>query len=307
MTDQPQAGSDTSGIPAAGTGTMLEGSGSGGADPFSGLQDAGIREWVGKAGFKDTSVSTFENLAKKARDAESLIGRSVQIPDDKAKPEDLDKFFNRLGRPEKPDGYEFKLPESLPKDFAYDKDRANAFKSWAHQAGLTKRQAQQLHDAVLTADAEALGKAQAEVQAEAKKLQDDATKRALEATQALEKAYGGVKDSDPFKQGVDLAVRALEGLDKLPGVSGIKQAFENAGLLVGGVVLEPSIAVALTHIGNTLFKEGDMPTGQAGGGTNPFADGGNNTEQMHLISQDRARALRLIAQAGRKPEEFGLT
>src|SRR5581483_7834125 len=108
-----------------------QGSTSASADPLAGLQDAGIREWVGKSGFKDITPQSFEGLAKKARDAESLIGKSVQLPGDNATAEELAKFYNRLGRPEKADAYEFKLPDGLPANFNYDAEQAKAFKDWA--------------------------------------------------------------------------------------------------------------------------------------------------------------------------------
>lgn len=296
MTDETQAaGSVQTGTPAAGTGTALEGSNSGAADPFAGLE-TGTREWVGTKGYKSIA-----DIAKAAQNAESIIGRSVVLPDDKAKPEDWDKVFNRLGRPEKPDGYEFKLPQGVPEGMPYDAEFAKTFKGAAHAAGLTAKQATALHD-FWTGEAV---KAFTSQTAEAKKLQETATKRAVDATSALEKAYGGTKDSDPFKQGVDLAVRAIEGLDKLPGVSGIKQALEQAGLLVGGVVLEPSIAIALTHIGKTLFKEGDMPLGgSAPAGDNPFAGAGNMTLQMAMIRSDPEKARRMISAVGKTPADF---
>src|SRR5581483_8575467 len=56
-----------------------QGSTAASADPLAGLQDAGIRERVGKSGFKDITPQSFEGLAKKARDAESLISSQATM------------------------------------------------------------------------------------------------------------------------------------------------------------------------------------------------------------------------------------
>lgn len=295
------------GTVAATTGATDQGSTTVAAtDPFSGL-DTDTRDWVGKAGVKDVA-----SLAAKARNAESLIGRSIQLPGADAKPEDWDKVYDRLGRPKTPDGFEFKLPEGLPENFAYDKDRATAFKSWAHQAGLTPKQAQAIHDAVVKAD----GETWRAISADAKKVQDEATAKGVAASQALEKAFGGPKGSDAFNFGVNMAVRAIEGLDKLPGVSGILKSFEAAGLVVDDgkgakAVLDPTIAIALSHVGKMLFKEDSMVTGGGAGGTdtNPFADGPmkNDTLAMHMVKEDKEKARRLILAVNKQPVDWGIT
>lgn len=276
------------GTPAAAPGATDPGSNGGAADPFAGLE-TGARDWVGTKGYKTNGdvVSALQN-------AESLIGKSIQLPGADAKPEDWDKVYDRLGRP-KDAAYEFKLPEGLPETFAYDGERAKAFKSVAHKAGLTQKQAAIIHDEETKANAAAFAK-----------VAETVTANAAAATQTLEKAWGP-KDSDGFKQGVNLAVRAIEGLDKVPGVAGLQKALEGAGLLVGGVVVDPTIALALAHVGKALFKEDTLETGGSAAGENPFTDGGNMTVQMQMIANDKARALRLISAAGKKPTDFGLT
>jgi hypothetical protein len=278
------------GIPDAAKGADDKGSPVSTSDPFSGLQDAGIRDWVGKAGIK-----TVEDLAVKARNAESLIGRSVQVPDDKAKPEDWEKVWGRLGRPEKADGYDFNLPEGVPKEMPYDADFANEAKGAFHQLGLTAKQAAGVHDfyvkkqgAAFAANAEGL------------------SKRAVDATADLEKTWGP-QEGDAFKGNVEMANRALEKLGILPGIKA-------AGLIgeVNGhsIVLDANIAKAMATVGRAMFKE-DTAVGGTGGTSvdNPFKDGptkGNQTAMALLIKNDRARAISLMREAGHKPEDWGL-
>lgn len=300
MTDAPNgsatAEQPNAGIPSATNGAEGDNNGSqvtnsqqtnGAADPFSGLE-AGTREWIGTAGIKDVSA-----LAEKARGAEALIGRSVQIPGAEAKPEDWDKFYGKLGRPENADGYEFKLPENLPAELPYDGEFAGSFKAEAHKEGLTGKQAANLHDWFVQNQAGLFAKSQETMAADA-----------VKATEAFE-AKWGPSGSDTFKSKADYAVRALDGL-------GLKDAFHARGLLAkagerDNIVIDPTIGFALAQIGEAMFKE-DTLESQEGGrvSDNPFT-GTNMTEQMRAIRADRPRALRMIAAAGKKPSDFGLS
>ena len=291
---QPDAG-----IPNAAPGSVAAppGSGSdGAADVFAGL-DTGIRDYVGKHGIKDVSPESFGKLAKIAVSAESLIGKSVQIPDDKAKPEDLDKFFNKLGRPEKPEGYEFKLPEGIPEGMPYDAEFAKAFKAVAHKAGATAKQAAEYHDFTVKWFGE-------QYKAQHQKVADLMNG----STAALEKLYGP-KDSQPFKNG-------LEMMDRTIRKEGLEEELRSVGLL--GVmdgksyVTHPKLMDLLGKYGKEFHREGDAAQGSGGGvsADNPFKDGpdavGQMTAQHAAIKANRAGAIASIKAAGRKPSEWGL-
>ncbi len=298
MTEAAAQGSDAkSGIPPAanGSGAALNGSGSNGAgDPFTGLE-TGIPEWVGKHGIKDVSPESFGKVAKIAMSAESLIGKSVQLPGDDAKPEDWSKFYGRVGRPEKADSYEFALPEGLPKDLPYDADFALKFKPAAYDAGLTAKQAAKVHDFYVKEAADYFGK-----QREAN------SQRVVAATDAFEKEWGK-KDSEPFKAAVEDMTRAVKGLE-------LSDALQGAGLL-GSIdgkqfIVDAAVGKALAKVGKTMFREDSMVNGSGGGSApdNPFKDGpnkGNMTEQNLLWNNDRAKATAMIRQAGHTPEAFG--
>lgn len=293
MTTEATPGSATAaqpdaGIPAATTGAGDKGQTTNGAvDPFAGLQDAGIREWVGKAGFKDTSATSFEALAKKTRDAESLIGKSVQLPAADAKPEDWDKFYGKLGRPEKPDGYEFKLPEGLPENLPYNTELRDRFSPVAHKLGLSKSQAAGLHDWMAQE-----GAAQFKADGEAM------VKRSLDTTTALEQKWGGPKDSDAFKAKLVAAETTIR-LGKL------EAPLKEAGLLgPGNLVLHPEIADLLARA-SVLFKEDSLVSGTATvTGDNPFT-GNNVTEQNLMWNKDRQKAEAMIRAIGKTPADFG--
>jgi hypothetical protein len=83
---------------------------------------------------------TIEDLAKGHIETKRMVGDRVKIPDENTTPEDVAKFYSRLGRPETPDGYEFTQVE-MPPTLPIDENLLKGFKSKAHELGLTKKQA----------------------------------------------------------------------------------------------------------------------------------------------------------------------
>ena len=138
-------------------------------------------------------------------------GRTVVLPDENADAAEVAKFYDRLGRPQDPKGYEIKVPEGQAPDFA------NEAAGWMHEAGLNKKQGQALAEkwnayeqAVTTkqAEAEAAGRA-ADVQA-LKVEWGAAHDQNLKLAQAT-RAKLGVSD---------------EQVDKMASVLGLKQTIE---------------------------------------------------------------------------------
>jgi hypothetical protein len=80
-------------------------------------------------------------MAKSYVEGQKMIGGSIRIPKDDAKPEEWDAIFNKLGRPESPDKYELVLPN--PEYIEWNQDRINAFKARMHKAGYTSKQVQE--------------------------------------------------------------------------------------------------------------------------------------------------------------------
>jgi hypothetical protein len=102
--------------------------------------------------FKDVSA-----MAKSYVETKKMMGDAVRLPKTDAPPEDWDKFYARLGRPEAPDKYEFKRPQ-LAEGAKYDEEMETAFKGLAHKAGLHPRQAQSLLEGYNAMQAERLQK-----------------------------------------------------------------------------------------------------------------------------------------------------
>jgi len=105
---------------------------------FSTFKNDETRGYVESKGFKDS-----ESLADAYRNLEKLRGvpaeKLLTLPGDD-KPESWAPIYNRLGRPEKVDGYELTIPEGAPETFG--PEMSGKF----HELGLSKKQGQALAD-----------------------------------------------------------------------------------------------------------------------------------------------------------------
>lgn len=150
--------------------TALTGTGSaggtpeGGTSPASGTGTAGtgqqpqLPSWRGSLSEDirgEKSFDVFKGdkwdevgpvMAKSFLDSQKMIGNSIRIPGKDAKPEDWNTFYNKLGRPEKPEGYAYKRPQFVSKDVQWDEGMEKEFINTAHQIGLNNDQVQKIID-----------------------------------------------------------------------------------------------------------------------------------------------------------------
>jgi hypothetical protein len=97
--------------------------------------------------FKESGV---EGLARGYVNLEKLLGadgdKRLLLPDKDATDEDRAAFWNKLGRPEKVEGYDVKMPEKVPQGYPVDvvKPRVDGFLKKAHQIGITQAQAKEV-------------------------------------------------------------------------------------------------------------------------------------------------------------------
>lgn len=115
--------------------------------PDSG-QPAGGSAPAWHAGFADKGLATHASV-QKFKDPESLAKSYVELeksavflPKDNTR-ESWEKVWNRLGRPETPEGYNLKAPV-LPEGAEFDRKPFEGFSSFAHSIGLSQWQAQEL-------------------------------------------------------------------------------------------------------------------------------------------------------------------
>lgn len=120
----PAAGVQPTGQPSAGS-------------VWTAAFDEDTNAYVSNKGWKEPTdlLTSYRNLEKFAGGAKNLL----ELPPDNATPEQLEAFYNRLGRPEDPEKYGLEAPQGA------DPELTNWFKGTAHKLGLTTKQAQALY------------------------------------------------------------------------------------------------------------------------------------------------------------------
>ena len=94
------------------------------------------------------SLKDYKDLPSLAKSHDSLqkhLGNSFKKPADDAPKEEWDKFYNKLGRPETPDGYKYERPE-IPEGMTYNENLEKEFMSFAHERGMTQGQVKDILD-----------------------------------------------------------------------------------------------------------------------------------------------------------------
>lgn len=82
--------------------------------------------------FKDVG-----SLGNSYVELQKLVGSRVKVPTDDSTEEDVNSFYNQIGRPESPENYSIDLPSD-----SYPQDVIQSFLKEAHASGLTNKQAQ---------------------------------------------------------------------------------------------------------------------------------------------------------------------
>ena len=94
---------------------------------------------------KDATIMNYKTIAELAKghiETKKLVGaKGVIVPGKDAPPEEVEKFYNTLGRPEKADGYKFTPIDGLPESLKTVPEVETAVKGIFHKAGLTAHQA----------------------------------------------------------------------------------------------------------------------------------------------------------------------
>ena len=259
-------------------------------DPFAELE-TDTREWLSKREIKDARAA-----AKLAHEQAKLLGNAIRIPSKDATPEEVQAYREKLGVPKTVDEYDFKVPADLPKDLPYDGERATAFKSFALDIGLSKAQAQQVHD---WATKNAVGDFHTALQAQANRTIETAKSE----TEKLVKMWGPL-NGETARANLSFADKALEH-----GGAEARAEFARAGLIgTDKTILSAPLAKMLADFGRALYQEDNVLRGSADRLNNPFADGNsfNLTASMKMIKENPELADSYITAAGKKRSDFGL-
>jgi len=137
-------------------------------------------------------IKDLPGLIKSYSDGQKFIGGSIRIPKEDAKPEEVEAFYTKLGRPAKAEEYKLNLP--YPEYVQWDKERIAGFTQAAHRAGMTVKQAQAVIDAFgqqVASDFQAKKNAFESAQATLKTEWGGAYDRNLALAKRVRDMYGG--------------------------------------------------------------------------------------------------------------------
>ena len=177
-----------------------------------------------------SKYKTVGDLIKGHGEAIKLVGnRGMATPSEKAKPEEWDKYYNSLGRPEKPDGYKFSPIENLHSGIKITPEMETAFSGIVHKHGLSSKQAEGMRKDYYEGISNALTK------------RDEKTSSDKhEAEKALRTEWGGEYDNNLNK--------AKRLIDKFGGADG-REAFGELGN-------NPQVLKVIANISKKFSEDG---------------------------------------------------
>ena len=194
-------------------------------------EDKGLGEYER---FKDVP-----SLWRGFAETKAMVGANmVKVPGDTATDEEKAQFYSKIGRPNKPDDYQFPAIDGLPSE-ALPPDRVDDFRRFAHERGLTQKQTVDLF---------------AKYADWYKSDMDSAV--ALSAQAAQENSDKVKKEhGDAFGQNLAIAKKAVQDLK----VAGLPEA-----LTAAGIDNDPAIFNAFLKVGKMMASD-TIVTGEAGG------------------------------------------
>ncbi|QDP59044.1 MAG: hypothetical protein Unbinned6242contig1001_12 [Prokaryotic dsDNA virus sp.] len=119
-----------------------------------------------KEGLKDEYKKSFDKFkdingfAKSYNDMQRGFGDRLKVPDENASDEEWSEHYKKLGRPDKPEDYEYKRSEDMPEDVPWDESKASEMLKVCHRIGLTKKQTSKFMKEVEASAVEVWEKAQ---------------------------------------------------------------------------------------------------------------------------------------------------
>ena len=138
------------------------------------------------------NIKSFTDLARTYTATKKMVGDRVALPGENTPPEEVNKFFGKLGMPETPDKYEFTEVE-VPAGLGFDKAQLEEFRPIFHDLKLTQKQADSLQQKFLEKQS-----------AIHNQLVDEYKSRQAEQIKVLKGRWG-----DSFEHNKDLAVRTF--------------------------------------------------------------------------------------------------
>lgn len=220
-----------------------------------GGEDVVIPEWAGslpdelkndaslQGGWKSGKYQDLPSTVKSLLEMEKYQGQSVKLPGENATPEEMRKFFTKMGVPETIEGYEVKAPEGIELG-EREQGLVDRFKQVAFEKGIPPKQFQSMVDSYFQMEAEDM------------KAWNENNDKAIETCVAeLRKEWG-----PDFEKNTDMMLKAVEAWN-LGGVLDAK-----------GLSNSPELSKFFLEIGQAM-EEGRLKGGATGyGGDDPEAE-----------------------------------
>ena len=216
------------------------------------FQDSFSEELRENEALKD--FTSIDGLGKAYIDTKAKIGGMITIPDGRATEETRSALWNKLGRPEKAEGYEF--DKTAFKGFEYDDKSIDGFKTMAHSTGLSTDQAKGVFN-WLMADTSS-------------------------------KVSGAVKDHQASLNSAEAKLKTEWGVDfeKNEGAMGkaLGQFFndEDQTLIATMIQHNPLLANGFVKIGNTMVENNSSGDIGDSGGSAPTRDEAIDKIKAHM-------------------------
>ena len=225
--------------------------GSGAGTDWKSTVEEGLRTHPSLEKFKEPG-----EVFKSYVELEKLVGaKGVILPGEKATPEEIDKFYNALGRPEKPEGYKLSALEKLHPELKITPESETGFKTLAHKHGLTTKQADGLYKDFYTMSSSVLTKrdeqmSTAKHEAETKLRTDwgaDYDKNLSSAKRLIEK-FGGANAREAFGE-------LGNNPQVLKTIANIAKQFSEDGFIKGNAVRSSEVTDAQKAITDIMLNQ----------------------------------------------------
>jgi hypothetical protein len=175
---------------------------------------------------QDDFFKGFQNLQKLV--GQKQIVEGLKLPEENASEQELNDFYNKLGRPESADKYELPSDLQVPEGYNLDEVSQN-FKSIAHKNGIPQKQAAALFKDFIEVEKQNFIKSQEQVK--------------LSFDKAVIEAFG-----NEYKNDLGSAKKAAKAL-------GIADKLDSEGLSANPTVLKV-LAKLGEHYGEDSFEDG---------------------------------------------------
>ena len=212
-----------------------------------------------------SAVEPFGNkneLAKGYRELYSKMGTAVQIPGDESAPEEVSAFYNKIGRPETPEGYDSFKPDEMPEGLPYDDKFEMTMRGIAHEAGISKSQ--------MTALVKAYNDYQIAIYGDG---QNEAKRQALESDKKLQEDWG--VDYKPNFEIVERACTELVPDEELR--TQFAELIDAKGLRNNAIFARVFLGIGKSMLDDTLTR-GTPPKGPA-----DFVPSSPNSPEMYAF------------------------